>query len=303
MPEIERKFLVTALPAGLGEGDAIAQGYLAIATDGVETRIRRRAGAATLTVKSGPAMVRVEEEIPIEPERFDALWPLTEGRRVEKVRHLVALEGGLTAEVDVYAGPLDGLLTAEIEFPSETAARTFSWRCSGPLQDDHRDRPAGLLLVAVVRRPVGGHLPPHRRLLLVGRNARAGAEDLVADLELDVGRPAEVLEPLRVVGRAAVRGHEQVVVAAAPVDQRHRARLARFRARRRQQEGRRAAPEVPELATGLAITRDVRVAVELACVFLSHATGVAGAGSGQCVTQPTQCGQTVHRASSRFVSQ
>jgi len=68
----------------------------------------------------------VEEEIPIEPERFDALWPLTEGRRVEKVRHLVALEGGLTAEVDVYAGPLDGLLTAEIEFPSETAARTFS---------------------------------------------------------------------------------------------------------------------------------------------------------------------------------
>jgi adenylate cyclase len=126
MPEIERKFLVTALPAGLGEGDAIAQGYLAIATDGVETRIRRRAGAATLTVKSGPAMVRVEEEIPIEPERFDALWPLTEGRRVEKVRHLVALEGGLTAEVDVYAGALDGLLTAEIEFPSETAARTFS---------------------------------------------------------------------------------------------------------------------------------------------------------------------------------
>ena len=35
-------------------------------------------------------MVRVEEEIPIEAERFDALWPLTEGRRVEKVRHYVA---------------------------------------------------------------------------------------------------------------------------------------------------------------------------------------------------------------------
>ena len=57
MPEIERKFLVTALPAGLGEGDAIAQGYLAIAPDGVETRIRRRAGAATLTVKSGPSTI------------------------------------------------------------------------------------------------------------------------------------------------------------------------------------------------------------------------------------------------------
>ena len=126
MPEIERKFLVTALPDGLGEGEAIDQGYLAIAPDGVETRIRRRAGAATLTVKSGPAMIRVEEEIPLETARFDALWPLTEGRRLEKVRHLIPLERGLTAELDVYGGALAGLLTAEIEFPSEAAARDFS---------------------------------------------------------------------------------------------------------------------------------------------------------------------------------
>ncbi|MET0730843.1 MAG: CYTH domain-containing protein [Solirubrobacterales bacterium] len=126
MPEIERKFLVTALPDGLGEGEAIDQGYLAIAPDGVETRIRRRAGAATLTVKSGPAMTRVEEEIPLEAARFDALWPLTEGRRLEKVRHLIGLERGLTAELDVYGGVLAGLLTAEIEFPSEAAARDFS---------------------------------------------------------------------------------------------------------------------------------------------------------------------------------
>jgi len=126
MPEIERKFLVTALPDGLGEGDTIDQGYLAIAPDGVETRIRRRAGAATLTVKSGPAMIRVEEEIPLEAARFDALWPLTEGRRLEKVRHLIGLERGLTAELDVYGGVLAGLLTAEIEFPSEAAARDFS---------------------------------------------------------------------------------------------------------------------------------------------------------------------------------
>ena len=126
MPEIERKFLVTALPDGLGEGEAIDQGYLAIAPDGVETRIRRRAGAATLTVKSGPAMIRVEEEIPLEAARFDALWPLTEGRRLEKVRHLIGLERGLTAELDVYGGVLAGLLTAEIEFPSEAAARDFS---------------------------------------------------------------------------------------------------------------------------------------------------------------------------------
>jgi adenylate cyclase len=130
MPEIERKFLLTALPEGEHATEPIAQGYLAVAPDGVETRIRRRGDAATITVKSGPAMVRVEEEIPIGTERFDALWPLTEGRRVEKVRHYVPLDGGLTAEVDVYGGPLEGLLTAEIEFPSQAAARGFglpSW--------------------------------------------------------------------------------------------------------------------------------------------------------------------------------
>ena len=126
MPEIERKFLVTALPEGDHAAEPIAQGYLAVAPDGVETRIRRRGDVATLTVKSGPAMVRVEEEIPIEAERFDALWPLTTGRRIEKVRHYVALDGGLTAELDVYGGALEGLLTAEIEFPSEAAARAFA---------------------------------------------------------------------------------------------------------------------------------------------------------------------------------
>jgi CYTH domain-containing protein len=71
-------------------------------------------------------MIRVEEEIPLEAARFDALWPLTEGRRLEKVRHLIRLERGLTAELDVYGGVLAGLLTAEIEFPSEAAARDFS---------------------------------------------------------------------------------------------------------------------------------------------------------------------------------
>ncbi len=32
----------------------------------------------------------------------------------------------LTVEVDVYAGDLEGLLTAEVEFPDEATAREFS---------------------------------------------------------------------------------------------------------------------------------------------------------------------------------
>src|SRR3712207_3246414 len=72
------------------------------------------------------ALVRVEEQIPIDERRFTALWSLTGGRQVVKTRHLVPLEGGLVVELDVYDGALAGLVTAEIEFPSEAAASAFS---------------------------------------------------------------------------------------------------------------------------------------------------------------------------------
>ena len=63
--EIERKFLVSFLPAGLDlhPSERIQQGYLAIADDGVEVRVRRRGTLRVLTVKSGPAKIRVEEEL------------------------------------------------------------------------------------------------------------------------------------------------------------------------------------------------------------------------------------------------
>jgi adenylate cyclase len=125
--EIERKFLVESPPPDLARHPAerIEQGYLAVADDGVEVRVRRRGEATVLTVKSGPAHVRVEEEIPIDERRFFALWPLTEGRRVVKTRYAVPL-GEATAEVDVYGGALDGLVVAEVEFPSESASERFA---------------------------------------------------------------------------------------------------------------------------------------------------------------------------------
>jgi CYTH domain-containing protein len=51
---------------------------------------------------------------------------LTDGRRVVKTRYLVPLDDGLTAEVDVYDGPLDGLVTAEVEFASEHDSEAFA---------------------------------------------------------------------------------------------------------------------------------------------------------------------------------
>jgi adenylate cyclase len=86
--------------------------------------VRRRGNATVLTIKSGPAEVRVEEELSIDERRFEALWPLTEGRRISKTRHLVPL-GDLTAEVDVYDERLAGLVTAEVEFPSQEESARF----------------------------------------------------------------------------------------------------------------------------------------------------------------------------------
>lgn len=124
--EIERKFVLAAAPPGLEQypSERIQQGYLAIADDGVEVRVRRRGQTTVLTVKSGPSEVRVEEEIAIDERRFDALWPLTQDRRLSKTRHLVAL-GAHTAEVDVYDDALAGLVTAEIEFPSRALSAAF----------------------------------------------------------------------------------------------------------------------------------------------------------------------------------
>ena len=129
--EIERKFLVAETPPGLGRypHEAIRQGYLALAEDGTEVRLRHKGDHFFQTIKQGGGLQRAEVEIELTRSQFDALWPLTEGRRVEKVRYAIAHEGH-TLELDVYAGALAGLITAEVEFPSVEASAAFqtpSW--------------------------------------------------------------------------------------------------------------------------------------------------------------------------------
>ena len=126
--EIERKFLLAALPAGLEDspGAAIEQGYLAFSDDGTEVRVRSKGGKHFLAVKHGGGLSRTEVELPVSAEQFDALWPLTEGWRVSKVRRELPGPGGVTVEVDVYGGHLTGLWVAEVEFPDEAAAHAFT---------------------------------------------------------------------------------------------------------------------------------------------------------------------------------
>lgn len=124
--EIERKFLLPEAPARLSESetDRIEQGYLAIEEE-IEIRLRRAGEERLLTAKRGHGEVREEIEIALDREQFDALWPLTESRRLAKTRHLIPIDDGLTAEVDVFEGELEGLVIGEIEFDSEELSRDF----------------------------------------------------------------------------------------------------------------------------------------------------------------------------------
>jgi len=129
--EIERKFLLDGLPPQLAfaRRTAILQGYLALDGD-TEVRIRITPKGAVMTIKAGRGGVRVEEEIALQSRQAEALWELTEGRRVTKTRRRVRLPGPtgraeLVAEVDEYSGALDGLVVAEVEFPDEETSAGF----------------------------------------------------------------------------------------------------------------------------------------------------------------------------------
>lgn len=130
--ELERKWLVDATPAGVLDHPAeqISQGYLAVGEDGSEVRVRRREQSHFLTVKSGGGRVRRELEVELSEEQFAALWPGTEGRRIEKTRRVISVEvpgpEELVIELDEYAGELAGLVVAEVEFPDEETAGSFT---------------------------------------------------------------------------------------------------------------------------------------------------------------------------------
>ena len=84
---VERKWRVQALPNVSGcEGKAVSQGYMAIAADGTEVRLRQTDGTCVQTVKREGGLVRDEIEVERSREPFETLWPATAGRRLAKTR-------------------------------------------------------------------------------------------------------------------------------------------------------------------------------------------------------------------------
>jgi len=124
--EVERKFLVADTSIISGKKTIIKQGYLVIASNGEEVRVRNRSGRYTLTYKSGGTLERTEHETELTAEQFDKLWPATEGKRVEKERYEYR-ENNLVYEIDVYKNDLIDLSsTVEVEFSSAAQADAFT---------------------------------------------------------------------------------------------------------------------------------------------------------------------------------
>lgn len=119
--ERERKYLLAGLPPRAAEAKPVGidQGWL----PGVQLRerVRRVRGPDGERfwrgLKQGAGLSRLENEEETTHEVFEALWPLTEGRRVAKRRHRVQ-DAGLVWEIDEFTDR--DLVLAEVELPVGT---------------------------------------------------------------------------------------------------------------------------------------------------------------------------------------
>jgi CYTH domain-containing protein len=118
--EIERKYLLRALPDKTSGARVleVEQGYLP--GDRINERIRRTIGADGIrfyrTIKAGSGVDRLEIEEETTQEFFETVWPLTRGKRVAKRRYLIP-DRDVVWEIDEFVDRT-GLWLAEVELES-----------------------------------------------------------------------------------------------------------------------------------------------------------------------------------------
>lgn len=123
--EIERKYLVDTPPENYQDypSHAIEQAYLCTAP---VVRIRKEDEDYYLTYKSKGLLAREEYNLPLNGEAYRHLLAKADGIVLTKRRYRIPLTGTeYTIELDVFAGHYEGLMLAEVEFPSVEAAEQF----------------------------------------------------------------------------------------------------------------------------------------------------------------------------------
>lgn len=127
--EIERKFLTKNIPYHLSTLPCsfITQYYISVYPT---IRIRQKDQTYWLTVKGSGTLSREEFNLPLTQEEFHILQKKAETLPIIKDRYSLSLGHTIVAEVDIYHGALEGLITTEVEFASEGDALKFqppSW--------------------------------------------------------------------------------------------------------------------------------------------------------------------------------
>ena len=124
--EIERKFLIKKeqLPENLSQYPClhIEQGYLC--TEPV-VRIRRQNNEYYLTYKSKGLLSREVYNLPLTEDAYYHLKEKADGIVICKDRYVIPEKDGLSIELDIFHEAYEGLLLAEVEFPSEEAAKSY----------------------------------------------------------------------------------------------------------------------------------------------------------------------------------
>lgn len=125
--EIERKFIIETPPADYATYPSrqLEQAYLC--TEPV-IRIRREDDVYYLTYKSKGLLSREEYNLPLTSEAYAHLLTKADGNILRKTRYRLPAPGrpDLTIELDVFHGKFQGLILAEIEFPTEADAKAYT---------------------------------------------------------------------------------------------------------------------------------------------------------------------------------
>ncbi|MEI6650468.1 MAG: hypothetical protein WCL23_03485 [Candidatus Moraniibacteriota bacterium] len=129
MIELERTYLAKRLPDGLSEcpSKEMIDTYLPVSSRHPVLRLRKKGDVFEMTKKSpvveGDSSRQEEQTIRLSEEEYSAFSGI-DGKRVGKTRYRYLVQG-LTAEVDVFTGALDGLVLIDFEFETEAEKEAF----------------------------------------------------------------------------------------------------------------------------------------------------------------------------------
>ena len=122
--EIEKKYLTKKIPFDITSypKKEISQCYISTKPT---IRLRKSDDEYILTVKGSGKIAREEFELNISEEEYLRLKKKSETSDVIKTRYFVPINNIYTAEVDIYHGISEGLITTEVEFNTIEEAENF----------------------------------------------------------------------------------------------------------------------------------------------------------------------------------